>query len=118
MKSEHGILFIEPSAKASAKPIVDWFTRKMTAAFRQGIPGVKYRGFHLCSCGAKSSNCDYTLPGGDKTNSLCVHYLAFHRNEVPISQLEKVRHLTFGEAEPTKEELKQAFSYAGLGVFR
>lgn len=107
MICEQGVLYIEPSARVSVEPVIDEITRKMTSAFRLGIPGLGYRGVHTCACGVKSSNCDYTLPNGEQTNSLCVHYLAFHRDEVPVSQLEKVRRLNFGEAEPTEGELKR-----------
>ena len=107
MISEQGILYIEPSARTSAEPVIDDLTRKMAAAYRLGTPGPGYRGVHTCACGVMSSNCDYTLPGGDQTNSLCVHYLAFHRDEVPASQLEKVRRLNSDEVEPTEDELKR-----------
>ena len=52
-----------------------------------------------------STNCDYILPGGQQANSLCIHYLAFHRDEVPAEELAKVSALAAGEAEPSPEEL-------------
>jgi len=106
--SERGILYIEPSARTSDKPVIDELTRRMAAAYRLRTPGPGYRGFHICACGATSSNCDYTLSDGERTNSLCVHYLAFHRDEVSASQLEKVRQLNFGEVEPNEDELRQS----------
>jgi hypothetical protein len=39
------------------------------------------------------------------TNSLCVHYVAYHRHEVPEAELEKSRQLTAKSAEPTSQEL-------------
>lgn len=105
MISEKGILYIEPSRATSGEPTIDALTRKMTAAFRLGKPGMSYRGWHQCACGAHSSNCDYSLPNGEMTNSLCVHYLAYHRSEVSELQLEKVNALNSGEAEPTQKEL-------------
>jgi len=45
------------------------------------------------------------LLDGSITNSLCVHYLAFHRAEVPGSELEAVRHLQAGLEVPSAEEL-------------
>lgn len=109
MKTEDGILMIEPAGEASSTPLIDELTRKMTAAWRkQRDSDIAYRGMHFCKCGAISDNKDHYI-GGDAgailTNSLCVHYLAFHRGDVPAVELDKVRSLTFGEAEPSKEEL-------------
>jgi hypothetical protein len=101
-----GILYIEPSNNTSTEPLIDELTRKMTAAFRRGVPGVRYKGFHICKCGVRSDNTDYTLANGQQTHLLCIHYLAYHRDEIPFFQLEKVAALDCGEAEPTKEELK------------
>ena len=52
-----------------------------------------------------SDNTDYILLNGQQTNSLCIHYLAFHRDEVPAEELAKVTALEAGEAEPSAEEL-------------
>ena len=49
-----------------------------------------YRGWHTCSCGACSDNCNYLIPAGEITNSLCVHYLAFHREEVPQQYIDEI----------------------------
>ena len=97
MKSDHGYLYIEPQEAPSPEPIIDTLTKKMAAAFLKATPGPGYRGVHRCSCGICSSNCDYALPNGEQTNSLSVHYLAYHRQEVPKAQLEKVAALNFGE---------------------
>jgi len=99
------LLFLEPKKKTSKEPLVDEATRKVTAAFRVATPGPMYRGVHRCSCGVLSSNRNYTLPNGLVTNSLCVHYLAYHRDEVPATEMEKVLKLKQGEAEPTTLEL-------------
>ncbi|MDP3981370.1 MAG: hypothetical protein Q8Q33_08170 [Chlamydiota bacterium] len=105
MISDKGILYIEPSATTSPQPIIDELTRKMTAAYRQSTRGPAFRGSHTCGCGAHSDNCEHILPDGVETNSLCVHYLAYHRDEIPAAQLDKVRQLTYGEAEPKAREL-------------
>jgi hypothetical protein len=73
------------------------------ANFRQGLG---WKGWHDCVCGAASSNCNYLLPDGQVTNYLCVHYLAYHRSEVPASELQKVRNLPSYEAEPTQHQLR------------
>lgn len=100
------ILMIEPSATVSPEPVIDLLTRKMTAAWRvrQDMRDC-YRGYHICECGARSDNKDHWVGMDLLTNSLCVHYLAFHRAEVPQTELDKVAALEDGEAEPTTEEL-------------
>jgi hypothetical protein len=105
MITNQGILYIEPSFVASAEPVIDELTRKMTATFRKGQICQSSFGFHICICGARSSNSDYILPNGEMTNSLCVHYLAFHRTEVSEDQLRKVSLLNCGEEEPNDREL-------------
>lgn len=100
------MLYINPSARTNEEPIIDELTMKMTAAFRQAREsGLRWRGIHVCRCGAHSSNTDYILPNGDETNSLCIHYLAWHRDEVPKSELDAVAALDFGTATPTEQEL-------------
>lgn len=98
------LLYIEPQSAPSAEPLIDEATRKMAAAFRAGVSGTRWRGVHTCSCGVWSSNTDYKI-SELQTNSLCVHYLAFHRGEVPVDQLERVMAFEFGEAEPSEKEL-------------
>ena len=100
---------VEPSAKTSAEPLVDGLTRRMTAAWRLRRDGKdSYRGFHICACGTFSDNKDHWVGDDDLlTNSLCIHYLAFHRNDIPQEELDKVRTLPYGEEEPSDEELAQ-----------
>jgi len=106
MISDKGLLFIEPTQPASPTPVIDGITKRMCAAFRQAERSAyAYGGFHTCICGAHSSSSDYHLPNGDLTNSLCVHYVAHHRLEVPQPQLARIEAFTFGEAEPTWNEL-------------
>jgi hypothetical protein len=106
MIKDNGVLYIEPSNTASPEPVIDELTRKMTAAYRQSVPAENYtKGVHICNCGATSDNREHVLPNGEETNSLCIHYLAFHRDEVPQFQLDKVSSLNFGEEEPSHSEL-------------
>jgi hypothetical protein len=115
--TDKGLLFIEPRNPASAEPVVDDLTKRMAAALNDGVggtgdtqasfrPGGGLRGWHDCVCGACSSNQNYLLSDGQVTNSLCVHYLAHHRGEVPESELRKVRSLPSYEAEPTRHQLR------------
>ena len=106
MISDVGLLYIEPRRSASAVPSIDRVTRRMCAAFRQGRPGEAYRGVHECICGAISECCDYQLPNGEMTNSLCMHYLAHHRSEVPPEQIARISEFAFGETKPSEQELQ------------
>jgi hypothetical protein len=106
MISDKGLLFIEPSKPASPEPNLDRLTRKMAAAFHRGRTTICYGGFHECFCGAWSTTCDYRLPNGEATNSLCVHYVAHHRSEIPLDQMARIEALAFGEAEPDALELQ------------
>jgi hypothetical protein len=62
-------------------------------------------GFHSCRCRATSSCCDHFLPDGTMTNSLCIHYVAHHRDSVPSKQLQVIEAFDWGEAEPTDDDL-------------
>ncbi len=115
------LLFIEPKNESSDNPLIDSATRKMSAALRlhtnkngclspkgEFIPDTVLRGFHICGCkaGGSSASHDYVLPNGIITNSLCIHYLAYHRDEVPEDALTLIESLDYGEAEPTSNELE------------
>src|SRR5262245_32436815 len=95
------LLFIEPPQPSSTFPLIDPLTRKLCAALRKATWKGGYRGRHECICGALSSTTDHYLPNGVLTNSLCVHYLAHHRSEVPPGELLRVGALDWGEVEPT-----------------
>jgi hypothetical protein len=100
------LLFIEPKRSASSEPLIDDLTRKITAAYREAEPSeYHYGGVHTCVCGASSSSFDYFLPDRTMTNSLCVHYLAFHRRDIPRRELRRVSKLSYGQSVPFAEEL-------------
>jgi hypothetical protein len=105
-----GILFIEPSSEVSLEPLIDEITLKMVDAWRgrrTAPPGEWWRGVHTCACGVRSDNKPHFV-GENKdilTNSLCVHYIAFHRDEVPPEEIEKVARLEVVGDDPTDEEL-------------
>jgi hypothetical protein len=107
MISDEWLLFIEPAQPAALTPLLDPVTRRMCAAFRNARPGdVAYRGSHECLCGARSDCHDWFLPSGDRTNSLCVHYVAHHRPDVPPEQLPRIESFAAGEADPNEDELQ------------
>lgn len=100
------LLFIEPQEPPSTQAVLDSFTRKMCAAFRRATTSpYAFGGVHSCRCGATSSCTDHFLPDGAVTNSLCIHYVAHHRNSVPDEQLRAIDAWAWGEAQPTEEEL-------------
>jgi len=84
------LLFIEPSSAISKEPVIDDLTRKMATALKNGKVCENWMGVHTCACGANSTASNYNVENGLKTNSLAVHYLMWHRNEVPESELKKV----------------------------
>ena len=120
------LLFMEPKEKPSKKPIIDELTKKMTASFRKAKIGCinnyakigqdytftidgGWMGSHICSCGAGThtdGGRDYLLNNEEMTNKHCIHYLAFHRNEIHKEQLERINKLNDGEEEPTNKEIK------------
>ena len=50
-------------------------------------------GVHTCICGEQSLSYDFFLPGNSATNSLCLHYLKWHRDEIPKSELKKIKNI-------------------------
>jgi len=114
MITDSGLLFIEPKGSPSAEPLIDELTVKMAEGLRRSKAGVmvddrlvggSYRGVHTCRCGVTSSNTDHLLPNGEVTNSLAAHYLAWHREEVPQAQLDKVKGLPDSRIIPSAKEL-------------
>ncbi len=105
MKTSKGLMMLRPSSETSEHPTIDQLTRQMVAAFRAATKSeYRLRGVHRCACGVWSDNRHYWVDGV-LTNSLCVHYLAFHRQEVPMEELVKVKALRSGEEHPTDKEL-------------
>lgn len=88
------LLMIEPTSTKVEKEFLDRYTR---IAFRiycdlmvaKDDPAKRYRGFHICACGARSDNRHHIFDGME-TNSLIFHYLRYHRSEVPVSELDKL----------------------------
>lgn len=107
-----GLLFIEPQREAQP-PVIDDATKRMVVALRSAQSRSGYRGAHTCRCGAVSDNVDHVVghrtgAGVVKlftTNSLAVHYLACHRDEVPPDELADVLSLPAVHAEPSTREL-------------
>ncbi len=100
------LMFIEP-LQLPAACIVDGLTRKGAALLRRAHLGTCWLGYHSCICGAQSSSWDLVVAiGGESmvTNSLLVHYLAYHREEIPSDQLALISCVN-EEAEPMPYDL-------------
>lgn len=91
------LMYIEPVNPPSPEPVNDLITEMAEKVWSRKVEphwGEHWKGVHTCSCGARSTNCDYTvgklmgLPV--KTNSLLVHYIQYHRAEVPRTELAKL----------------------------
>jgi hypothetical protein len=98
-----GLLMIEPRHGCDPETLVDGYVMKMAGALKHARRGPAWKGIHMCRCGAGSGNCDLIvrLDGKDiVTNSLAVHYLACHRGEVPVTELEKVDRLEYAMEVP------------------
>jgi hypothetical protein len=104
-------LFIEPDArKKSSTPNDDELTLSLQAALAQSEKGTSdytnlkdtkgkftagagYRGFHFCEDGETSDVYDYRLPNGLITNSVSVHYVRFYRDQIPDTEMAKLKDL-------------------------
>lgn len=93
---------------------IQWYDKKherFTIHPIKGIDDYKFvanngwMGFFTCICDVHSGAQNFLLTNGDVTNSLCVHYLAYHRDEVSQEQLDRVAQLEDGMEMPTTQEL-------------
>lgn len=57
--------------------------------------GRRWRGSHGCSCGKRSDHINWFVKGS-LTNSLLVHYVKYHREEVPQYELDKLKRIYAG----------------------
>lgn len=88
--SDKYLLMIEPKDQFKEEAVDDELTAKMERLFNKAKPVMVWKGCHTAADRMKSDNCDYILPSGHITNSLCVHYMRYHRSEVPRSELTKL----------------------------
>lgn len=92
--SDKYLLQIEPKKPRFEKPMLDDLTLKMQTLLRDAKRGPSYRGFHLCTGCNEATSASYDLFVGPYiTNSLAIHYLMWHRDEVPESEIEKLKGL-------------------------
>lgn len=93
---DRALLMIEPRRlPRRGPPTLGDLTARMVWALKLAGQGEQYFGWHDCVCGARSGSCDLIvwLQGVHRnvlTNSLAAHYLAWHYDEIPESELVKV----------------------------
>uniref|UniRef100_A0A6M3KFL2 Uncharacterized protein n=1 Tax=viral metagenome TaxID=1070528 RepID=A0A6M3KFL2_9ZZZZ len=91
--SERYLLQLHPANKKSEYPVNDTLTDKMEKLLSSAKKGTQYRGWHNCTgCGEMSGSCDLIV-GPYITNSLAAHYLRWHRNDAPESEINKLKKL-------------------------
>jgi len=89
--SKKYLLQIEPKGKKSKTRCNDRLTEKMRLLLKYAKDGRPYKGHHTCSCGKHSGNRDLYIKGGYITDSLAVHYLEWHRKDVPEKEIDKLK---------------------------
>lgn len=89
MINPDGLMMIEPPARRF-EPIYDFYTFLAEQALLDAeIDKRRYRGMHQCACGEWSDNRERKVRGM-QTNSLLVHYVRDHREDVPPEELKKL----------------------------
>ncbi len=108
MRDIQGYLMIEPTElptkEAKGNPVIDTYTRKAAWLVHHAKITDYYMGVHQCRCGATSDSADRWW-NGRNTNSLAVHYLALHREEVPEEELRKLQREIKEELEPSFKDI-------------
>jgi len=105
MIDPNGFLMIEPRERPRGL-LLDSMARKVTALLRGAQADRFFMGYHECICGARSDSYDWhvTIAARKRrTNSLAIHYVACHRNEIAPEQLREIEAFT-RELEPTAQE--------------
>jgi len=80
------LFFIRTKHKCN-EPIFDYLTMKMARAIDEAKVCKTHDDIYYSKCGVASTNFDYMIKGGFIVNSLCVHYVACHRDELSEQHL-------------------------------
>ena len=110
MSKEKSLLARPMKQPASDAPVIDEYTRKMTAAWRKSIrPSGDACGTFTCRCNVTGPWGGFRLSEGGEfyISSLGVHSLAYHRGEISREELESVKNLPFEGEDPREGELKK-----------
>jgi hypothetical protein len=107
-KIQTQLLYIYPEHKPSLKPIDDEYTKKSAFLMEtaesgsiqrnQFLHGITPNGRAQCTglnCSEYYRTWDYLLPNGMVTNEFALHYLRYHREEVPTEELNKLDSIPF-----------------------
>lgn len=127
ISNPNALLYIHPAKEGADEPIIDNLTKKILWAVRNQIAqGVLFengkfvidlstKGHHHCTgCNKKcpmSRAQDILLPNKIVTNTLAVHYVAQHRDELTKEELAQIESIEVDDAtlnslsDPTQEEL-------------
>ncbi len=89
IKDNEHLMMIEPKLKPK-HDIQDGATEKARAIAEACTTQHPTRGVHRCICGFVSDNRQHVTPNGLITNSLLVHYVQHHRDEIPQAELTKL----------------------------
>lgn len=123
------LLFIEPKKEQkSAMPVEDENTQLLRVALADGKLGIsnygdigakeatfkegdRWKGFHIADDGIHSGNYDILLANGMITNSLCVYYMMYYREAIPMNDWDKIKELQrfYGRTENKIDPHKKGF---------
>ena len=90
------ILFIEPKGPKSDEPVNDHVTERMTQILAEARAESEFLGVHECACKCACTNVDIEFPNGQITHGMALHYLQYHRDEVPESEIAKIMNFPVG----------------------
>ncbi|GEM_PF-5825461 len=111
MREEKPLLARPMKKLASDLPVIDELTRKMTAAWRKGSQQNGQGSCTLMTCSCKVAVPWAMFLIGEHaefyTSALCIHSIAYHRDEISQKDLEKVRNFPFEGEDPREGELKK-----------
>lgn len=126
MRNENFLLFIQPKLPPAKTPVIDKLVHKLTAAIReakrarrvgavlkdrqgafQWFSGFRFvRSVACCKCCNQiagittESSHDFEIIGGYYVSPLALHFLAYHREEVPADQIKILNGLKVSRVKP------------------
>lgn len=91
--ADRGFGYWEPEGQPAEEPLVDDLTRSAAVFLdRSRSPALRYRGVHFTHKRRSTNEDRYVEVDGQRweTNSLLVYYLAYHRDDLPRTDLSAV----------------------------
>ncbi len=86
-------MMIEPKLAVIEQEVNDEITQQVEEIMKTVKEIAWTKGLHFCNCGVHSGNAilEVTINGKQyETNSLALHYIKYHRSEVPQSEIDKI----------------------------